>query len=161
MRRTVLIALSLALCTLPAAGQAPKADPMRARLDKMAKDFADAWNRGDDKSVAAAYTEDAMVMAPDSELVKGRPAIEAFWGEGRKAGFKNMRLEVTDFESSGDYLIETGKAWLDFQPAGQAAATAQAYKYLVVWKKQADGSWKIHRDIWNSTPAPAAATPHH
>jgi ketosteroid isomerase-like protein len=23
-------------------------------------------------------------------------------------------------------------------------------KYLAVWKKQADGSWKIEADMWNS-----------
>ena len=28
-------------------------------------------------------------------------------------------------------------------------------KYVVVWKKQEDGSWKLHRDIWNSNLMPA------
>lgn len=28
-------------------------------------------------------------------------------------------------------------------------------KYVVVWKRQADGGWKLHVDIWNSgKPAP-------
>jgi ketosteroid isomerase-like protein len=39
------------------------------------------------------------------------------------------------------------------QAAG-GAAQSQSVKYVVVWKKQADGSWKIFRDIWNSLPAP-------
>lgn len=71
MRRTALIALCFALSALPTAGQAPKADPMRARLEKMGKDFADAYNRGDDKAVAAFYAEDAVVIPPDSDFVKG------------------------------------------------------------------------------------------
>jgi uncharacterized protein (TIGR02246 family) len=155
------------LSILPAAlGQAPKADPLRARLEKMGKDFADAYNRGDDKAVAAFYAEDAVVMPPGSDFVKGRPAIEAFWKSGHEAGMKNMRLEIVDVESDGTYVIETGKATADVQPAGQATATAEAYKYVVVWKKQKDGSWKIIRDIWNSAAAaavPAEAKPpaHH
>jgi uncharacterized protein (TIGR02246 family) len=145
------------LSILPAAlGQAPKADPLRARLEKMGKDFADAYNRGDDKAVAAFYAEDAVVMPPDSDLVRGRAAIEAFWKSGHEAGMKNMRLEIVDVESDGTYIIETGKATADVQPAGQAAATPESFKYLVVWKKQKDGSWKIIRDIWNSGAPPAA-----
>ena len=28
-------------------------------------------------------------------------------------------------------------------------------KYVVVWKKQDDGNWRLHVDIWNSDlPAP-------
>lgn len=148
---------ALLLSILPAAlGQAPKADPLRTRLEKMGKDFADAYNRGDAKAVAAFYAEDAVVMPPDSDFVKGRPAIEAAWKGAQEAGMKNMKLEVVDVESDGTYIIETGKATADMQPAGQATATPETYKYLVVWKKQKDGSWKIIRDTWNSMAAPAA-----
>jgi uncharacterized protein (TIGR02246 family) len=160
MRRVtaVLSFLALMLSILPPAlGQTPKVDPLRARLEKMGKDFADAYNRGDDKAVAAFYAEDAVVMPPDSDFVKGRPAIEAAWKGAHEAGMKNMRLEVVDVESDGTYIIETGKATADIQPAGQATATPETYKYVVVWKKQKDGSWKIIRDIWNSGPAAATA----
>jgi uncharacterized protein (TIGR02246 family) len=160
MRRTTLIVLCLALSALPMAAQAPKADSMRANLEKMGKDFADAYNRGDAKAVAAFYAEDAVVMPPDSDFVKGRPAIEAAWKGAHEAGMKNMRLEIVDVESDGTYVIETGRATADMQPAGQAAPKAEAYKYVVVWKKQKDGSWKIIRDIWNTAAAAPAAHQH-
>ena len=164
MRRltATLSFLALMLSILPAAlGQAPKADALRARLEKMGKDFADAYNRGDDKAVAAFYAEDAVVMPPDSDFVKGRPAIEAAWKGAHEAGMKNMMLEITDVESDGTYVIETGKATADIQPAGQEAAKPESYKYVVVWKKQKDGSWKIIRDIYNSGPAAATPAAHH
>jgi len=41
---------------------------------------------------------------------------------------------------------------LTVQPEGKEASTASA-KYVVVWKRQPDGSWQMHRDIWNSVPA--------
>ena len=25
-------------------------------------------------------------------------------------------------------------------------------KYVVVWRRQKDGTWKLHRDIWNAIP---------
>jgi ketosteroid isomerase-like protein len=74
---------------------------------------------------------------------------------------KNMTLEITDVESDGTYVIETGRATADIQPAGQEAAKPESYKYVVVWKKQKDGSWKIIRDIYNSGPATATPAAHH
>ena len=156
-RSTGILSFLTMLSILPAAlAQAPKADPLRARLEKMGKDFADAYNRGDDKAVAAFYAEDAVLLPPDSDLVRGREAIEASWKGGHEAGMKNMKLEIVDVESDGTYAIETGKATVDVQPAGQAAAKSESVKYVVVWKKQKDGSWKILRDIWNGTAPPAA-----
>lgn len=158
-RPTILSFLALMVSILPAAlGEAPKADPLRARIEKMGKDFADAYNRGDDKAVAAFYGPDAALMPPDSDVVTGAPAIEAFWKSGHAMGMKGVKLETDDVVSSGNYLVETGRAIVDMAPAGQPAST-QTFKYVVVWRKQKDGSWKIYRDIWNGMAA--AAAPHH
>jgi ketosteroid isomerase-like protein len=51
---------------------------------------------------------------------------------------------------SGDTAYEIGKYTLKIQPAGQEAMTDSG-KYLVVWKRQAEGTWKLHVDIWNSS----------
>ena len=49
---------------------------------------------------------------------------------------------------------ESGAAILTIQPAS-GAEQSQRVKYVVVWKKQPDGIWKIYRDIWNAMPASA------
>ena len=70
-----------------------------------------------------------------------------------------LSFEVQDVQSSGILLVESGRANLQVAGAGSAPATVSV-KYVVVWKKQKDGSWQISHDIWNSLPAPApAATP--
>jgi ketosteroid isomerase-like protein len=43
---------------------------------------------------------------------------------------------------------EIGKTKVRIQPEGQPAIT-DSTKYLVVWKRQTDGAWKVHIDIWN------------
>ena len=50
---------------------------------------------------------------------------------------------------SGDYAIETGAAIWTLTPKKGKAMT-DTVKYVTVWKKQADASWKIIRDINNS-----------
>ena len=61
-------------------------------------------------------------------------------------------LTTDDVGRSGDIAYEVGKVSLTIQPVGKEPTTSAA-KYVVVWKRQPDGSWKLHRDIWNSLPA--------
>lgn len=158
MRRatTVTIAALVILSIAAAAFAAPAADPNRARIEKLGKQFADAFGKGDVGAVAAMYANDAMAFPPEAQIVKGRAAIEAMWKGVREIGAQSIEFEVVDVAASGVLLVETGIATLHVAGAGPAEATVKV-KYVVVWKKQKDGSWKIYRDIWNSLPAPAPA----
>lgn len=163
MRRATTLATIAALAILAAASAAlaepPAADPNRARVEKLGKQFADAFGRGDIPGVAAMYAEDAVAFPPESEMVKGRAAIEAMWKGVRDMGVQSLAFTIVDVQTSGILSVETGKATMQVAGAGSAQATVSV-KYVVVWKKQKDGSWKISHDIWNSLPTPApAATP--
>lgn len=163
MRRAttpLLIAALAALASLSSAlAEPPAPDPNVARVEKLGKQFTDAFSKGDMAAVAAMYSEDAMAFPPEGEIVKGRPAIEAMWKGVRDMGAQAMDFEVIDVMTGGALMVETGKATLHIAGAGPAQAKVTV-KYVVVWKKQKDGSWKISRDIWNALPAPApVATP--
>ena len=106
-----------------------------------AKDFAAA---------AALYTEDAKVLPPDGPIVGGgRTAIAEFWQAAVAAlDLQSATLKTLDVEVTGpDSACEIGEATL------QLASGAARVKVLVVWKKGADGQWRLHRDIWNGYPA--------
>ena len=159
MRRMILSSffVSLVLAVVSLRAEMPKADPARAALEKLGKDFADAYARGDYSAVARMYAEDAIAFPPDGDMVRGRPAIEALWKEAGAAGIKSLEFSIVDVTSSGNLAAETGTAVLHIQPAGQAATTA-SIKYVVVWKK-GPGGWQLYRDIWNALPGAPAAPP--
>ena len=136
----------------PAAAQTGTADPLRGLIEKEAKAFSDAFAKGDFKTLAAMYAEDAIVLPPDSEMVKGRAAIEAFWKGVHGSGVKSAVLTVVDVKSSGELAAELGTAVLTVQPPNQPEAKLNV-KYVVTWQKQKDGAWKLYRDIWNAVPA--------
>lgn len=159
MRRATLSTWIAALAVLATVSHAfaepPATDPNRTRAEVLGKAFTDAYNKGDIPAVAAMYAPDAMAFPPEAEIVKGRPAIEALW-KGFRDMAPSMEFTVLDVQTSGNVMVETGKATLHVAGAGGVPATV-AVKYVVVWKKQKDGSWRISHDIWNSLPAPAPA----
>ncbi len=122
----------------------------KQEVDRIAREFAAAFNRGDMATVASFYAENAKVMPPGSEVVQGRQAIEQFWrGAQEQMGVKEVTLNVQEVEASGDIAYEVGTATLKIEPPGGQATTAP-FKYLVAWKRQADGAWRLAVDIWNS-----------
>jgi ketosteroid isomerase-like protein len=98
--------------------------------------------------MAALYTGDAKVLAPDAPIVTGKKAIESFWrGAANALGLLRAMLKTLDLEVAGDTAYEVGEAQLKLS-SGQAATV----KYVVVWRKGSDGVWRMHRDIWNAMP---------
>jgi len=146
---------SLVFALLSACGQppAPPAAPSFGQEDQAAiratKDAALAIANGSqdwDEYVAVYYAPDATVLPPNAEAVRGRAAISAFL-----AAFPpitTFTAEIVTVEGNGDLAYVHGRYHLDMTtPDGPQADDG---KYIEVWKRQADGSWKIAYDIFNS-----------
>ena len=153
-----ILLLFVVMAGLPAfagAGATPKTDAVRearAAIEEANTQFSHAFERGDAKALGVMYTTDAIAFPPDSEMVRGNEAIGEFWKNTRNSGVKSATLNTIDVGRSGDVAYEVGTVSLTIQREGKETTTEMA-KYLVVWKRQPDGSWKLHRDIWNSLPA--------
>lgn len=94
------------------------------------------------------YTTDAKIYPPGGETVSGNSAIGSFWKGAYEAGVKRAKLETVEAEPAGDKIVEVGTYTL----YGEGDAQIDTGKYVVVWKQEA-GSWKLHRDIWNTSMA--------
>ena len=69
-------------------------------------------------------------------------------------GLKDAKFTTDDVDVAGDLVVETGRYEMTFQPKG-AKEMKDKGKYVVVWKRQSDGSLKIYRDVGNSDLPPA------
>ncbi len=119
---------------------------IRQAIDRVNAGFVAGFNRGDFAAACAVYTENARIMPPGLPTIEGRPAIHEFWaGAAEAMGIKEVKLETVDLESDGDMASELGSWAL----AGESGPLDNG-SYVVVWKREADGSWKWHLDIWNS-----------
>lgn len=151
----IAISLLVALATGLGFAAPARAQSAQASIEAALVEFAKAFNGKDAAAVAAQYTEDAALLPPDAARVDGRANIEKFWKGAMDAGLTDLALKAVEVEESGDLAYEVGT--VTFKMPGEGGAlTEAAGKYIVVWKKGPDGSWRLHRDIWNSDPAKAA-----
>ena len=166
---TVVPALLLAACSpgrpatpaadsTPAKAAAPTAaekDSVRQEIEAANTRFVDAMNRGDTVGMYDGYASDAVLMMTGSPALRGRVAITQTLNQMMtQATLKDPKLHIEDVILGGDLAVETGSyEWTVVPKQGKPAPDKG--KYVAVWQRQADGSWKIIRDISNSDGAPA------
>jgi uncharacterized protein (TIGR02246 family) len=122
---------------------------VRQSIEEANVKLGDAVRAGDAAALAGLYTEDAKLLPPNSEMIQGREGVEAFWAGGIQMGIKDVVLTTVDIMGMGDMVCEIGKATVTLQPE-EGEAMEDIGKYVVIWKKTADGTWKLHVDIWNT-----------
>jgi uncharacterized protein (TIGR02246 family) len=110
--------------------------------------YSEAIQKNNLADAVALYTDDATMVPPDGDLIKGKQAIEEFYRKLFQMGVKEIVLSTIEVEGSDGTVYEIGKTKVLIQPEGQEAIQ-DSTKYLVIWKRQADATWKVHADIWN------------
>lgn len=120
--------------------------------------YAAAWRNASASQIAALYTEDALVLYPNQPPVAGHAEIEryftAFFEQFPKNEFELTSAEVT---VNGDWAFDRGTyQWTGTPPTD--APERDEGKYLVILQRQADGTWKVARDMDNSNRPAAQAT---
>jgi ketosteroid isomerase-like protein len=94
------------------------------------------------------YTRTARILPPGAPMISGREAIKKFWSDlVQSTNAKSAVLASVEVMSSGEGVVEIGRATLTVEPEGQSAAQMEV-KYVVYWQQE-DGRWKWHVDIWN------------
>jgi len=123
---------------------------VREAITAANEEFMNVFSQGDAAGIASLYTEDGQLLPPNSDLISGKPGIQAFWQGGMDMGLKSATLEIVEVEAHGDTAIEVSKYTLQ----GDGGQVLDRGKYIVIWKRE-HGQWRLHRDIFNSSlPAP-------
>ncbi|MEE4208714.1 MAG: nuclear transport factor 2 family protein, partial [Parvularcula sp.] len=105
------------------------------------------YNRNDWNELANQFTEDAIMMPPNSPAVVGRSAIAA-WENDRENGF-SIALMPEEISINGDRAIVRGRSCV-FIPLDDNQIGVDIGKFLEVRRRQPDGRWLVSHDIFNS-----------
>ena len=110
-------------------------------IDELNSMVTEAFNRGDVKKCAASYAEDATLLVADRPPIKGRDAIESFLRDYVSSGAKLTPVELFEVRSSGDMGCCAGK-YEFVMPSESGPPTKERGKFVTVFMRQSDGSWK-------------------
>ena len=128
-------------------------EDIRKAIKEAQTKFCEEARKGDAAGLAALYTEDAVLLPPNSEKIYGRKAAEEFWRRAMtQSGFKDIIMTTIDLVGEEDTVTDMGNAQVRFQQEGQEPIEYRD-KYVVLWKRTEEG-WKLHWDIWNSNLPP-------
>ena len=110
--------------------------------------FVEAFNRGDVDALKTLHADDAMLLPPDSPAERGSEAVKLGFKEILDAGWKNMSLQSIEIGSDGSLAYHVGKVEADI-PTAAGSSKRVAGKYVDIYKRGEDGSWKVHLTIYN------------
>jgi len=121
---------------------------MKAIVEKQNDILGNCFTKGDAEKLAEMYTDSAKLSPNGSGFITGRDSIKFFWEEDLKSS-KVLKMKTLVLTINGDenYIYETGKAFSEI--LYNDSVYHARVKYINVWRKQANGSYKLDVDFWN------------
>jgi ketosteroid isomerase-like protein len=99
----------------------------------------------------AFYSDDAIVMPPNSPMAQDKGAERKAWAAILVPGADiTWTAGKVVAAQSGELVYDVGMYTVITKASKGKPQTTDGGKYLAVWKKQADGSWKAVASTWNS-----------
>jgi uncharacterized protein (TIGR02246 family) len=160
LRQLTVIALVVLLvaavgCSNTPTTPAPAPDTRAADVEAV-KQVEAAWNKDyaskDAGKLASYFTEDASGLYPGAPTLKGREAIKASLAP--LAADPNFSLTFQSDRAmaskGGDMVYTQGTYTMTVTDPKSKKPVTDKGKYLTIFVKQADGSWKAVADVSNS-----------
>ena len=149
----MLMALSLACSPAqqesasPVAGASSGPAEVHAAADTRLK----AIETGDVEAYLSVYTDDAVWMPPSAVEVVGKEAARRRISQA----FEAVTLEpvVQSREQtvmSPEWIADRGQYSIMVTPKQGGETRQEVGSFLTLWRRDADGKWKIYFDIWNT-----------
>ncbi len=107
-----------------------------------------AFDKGDAKTIATFYTDDAILLPATHDVIEGPAAIEQFFTGVPASGAKGHMLEPIRVTETGNAVISAAR-WLATGTDKTGATVPFSGLATNVFEKQPDGSLKLNLHIFN------------
>ena len=144
-RRIMTLLLAVTLLLLPCTRSSYAQEETTGDFEKIARQWIDAFNRGDAHTILSLYAPEAQLMPPSGGYVSGKE-IEKYWSQRLTATPGKLSLEEGLVQTSGSLSYQTRIFRLVLPNGLQTKG-----HILMVLCKKTDG-WKICAQAWNTSP---------
>ena len=128
-------------------------ESVKAAIQALNQQWEVNFENHDPAGLAALFTEDCVRMPQGGPATVGRPALEAAYrrdfAEVWNAGAK-VRLDAEELIIAGEYAFARGIDTLVQAQDGTPVPGGETGKWLFVYRRQPDGTWKYHWVTFNS-----------
>lgn len=123
-------------------------EEVRAIIDRHNSQAEKSYAAGDMEGLREIFAEDAWQMPPNQAPLIGLEAILQFWGQAVQWGKWEFSLRAQDVSVSGAMAVERGKYVLRFTagPSAPFPSFEDRGNYLVHWRREPDGKWRVVAD---------------
>ncbi len=123
-----------------------------AQLDSIYTVFSRAYAEADvDLLMDSVYARDGFYLPPNSPILEGqdefREQFESFLGPIAESGDAGPRIsfDIRERGIDGDLAYDIG-IYTIRGPDAPADAPGSSGKFIVIWKRDTAGAWRIHAD---------------
>lgn len=149
MRARFALSLVVPAFVAACASHGPNAGPDTA-AHKAHDAYVTAINSNNIDAILDMLTEDVVFMPPNEPSLVGKAAVRP-WGEGYLKAF-TIHWDKTslEFVVAGDWAYERYAYKSSDTPRDGSAPVTDTGKGINIYRRGADGKWRIARDAWNS-----------
>ena len=128
-------------------------DATRKEIEAFNRRFAAAHQKMDNAAIIEMWAEDGVSLLPETAPMVGKKTIAKFIEDvvGRMPGYHMQKFEIEfqGIEANGEWASEWAmEHQLVEAPPGKENFEGYG-KMLLVLHKEADGNWRITREMWN------------
>ncbi|MGA8263827.1 MAG: DUF4440 domain-containing protein [Ignavibacteriaceae bacterium] len=133
-------------------------EEMLKKVEEWNKQFSAAMVTNDKAKMLSFYADDAYSLPSYTPMLVGKKAIEKSMNMDENSGMKilSFKFNTKDLWITGDQMCEVGTYDLSMTVDDPGNPTKDHGKYLTIYQRQKDGSWKIKADMWNTDTNPFA-----
>jgi uncharacterized protein (TIGR02246 family) len=145
------------LITINVLAQNPDLAQLKSNIEQMNKEYDQAMLSGDYNKINSFFADDALNMPSYSPMERGKDAIsESTKKDLESTKYNSFTTKPMDVYGNGDLVYEIGTYQVNFTMQKNPTAMDDHGKYVNIWQKQNDGTWKIKVETWNSDSNPMA-----
>jgi len=149
----LILACVLAPVLSLTAGAAPQPSTV-ASLAKLRETWVENLRTKQLEPILRFYAQDAAFLQPNGDRIMGSAALRALFQTIMATFNSDLILHSRELEASGNLAYDSGDFEESLTNIATGAKITSKGSYVMIYKRQRDGSWKIVQQMWTGTPPP-------